>query len=61
MLFYQFVPPFSSPTVSASLFSMSVSPLLLCKYVHQYHLFRFHIYALIYDICFSLSNLLHFV
>ena len=26
---------------------------------HLYHFSRFHIYALIYDICFSLSDLLH--
>ena len=32
---------------------------LHCKQVHQYHLSRFHIYALIYHICFSLSDLLH--
>ena len=41
------------PTLSTSLFSMSVSPLLPCKQVHQYHLSRFHIYALAYDVCFS--------
>ena len=27
----------------------------------MYHFSRFHIYALIYDICFSFSDLLHFV
>ena len=31
-----------------SLFSMSVSPLLPCKQVHQYHLSRFHIYVYVY-------------
>ena len=31
------------------------------KQVHQYHFSRFHIYALIYDICFSFSDLLHSV
>ena len=35
---------------STNLFSMSVSPLLLYKEVHQYHLSRFHIYVLIYNI-----------
>ena len=30
-----------------------------CKEFHQYHLSRFHIYASIYDICLSLSDLLH--
>ena len=38
--------------------SMSTSPLPPCKQVHQYHLSRFHIYALIY---FSLFDLLHSV
>ena len=42
------------PPTSASLF-------LPCKPVHLYHLSRFHIYALIYYICFSLSDLLHSV
>ena len=45
-------------TVSTSLFSVSASLLLPCRQVHQYHLSRFHIYALIYHICFSLSNCL---
>ena len=45
-------------TVSTSLFPVSASLLLPCKQVHQYHLSRFHIYALIYHICFSLSNFL---
>ena len=31
---------------------MSASPLLVCRYVHQYHFSSFHIYVLIYDICF---------
>ena len=47
----------SPHTVSISLFSMS--PLMPCKYFHQYHFSSFHIYALMYDICFSLSDLLH--
>ena len=47
--------------VSIRLFSTSVSQFLFCKPVHQYHFSRFHIYALIYDICFSLSDLLHSV
>ena len=34
---------------------------LLCYPAHQYHLSRFHIYALIYDIWFSLSDLLYSV
>ena len=44
-----------------SLFSMSASPLLPCIQIYQYHLSRFHIYVLIYDICFSLSDLPHSV
>ena len=34
--------PLSSPHSSTSLFSLSASPLLLCKQVHQYHLSRVH-------------------
>ena len=49
------------PLVSIGLFSTSVSLFLSCKPVHLYHSSRFHIYALIYDICFSLSDLLHSV
>ena len=49
------------PSVSIHLFFMSVSLFLLCEYVHLYHFSRFHIYALTYDICFSLSDLLHSV
>ena len=39
----------------------SSEPFLSCKPVHLYHFSRFHIYALIYDICFSLSDFLHSV
>ena len=49
------------PLVSIHLFSMSVSPFLLWKQVHLYHFSRFHIYVLRYNICFSLSDLLHSV
>ena len=49
------------PLVSIHLFSTSVSLFLPCKPVHLYHFSRFHIYALTYDICFSLSDLLHSV
>ena len=49
------------PLVSIHLFSTSVSQLLSCKLVHLYHFSRFHIHVLIYDICFSLSDLLHSV
>ena len=56
-------PPHCSfpPLVSLCLFSTSVSQLLPCKPAHLYHFSRFHIHALIYDICFSLSDLLHSV
>ena len=49
------------PLVSTCLFSTSVSQLLPCKPAHPYHFSRFHTHALIYDICFSLSDLLHSV
>ena len=52
----------SSPfPMSISLFSMSVSSLLPCKEVLQYHSSRFRIYVLAYDIYLSLSDLLHSV
>ena len=55
-------PPHHFPRlVSIRLFSTSVSQFLPCKPVHLYHFSRFHIYALIYDIRFSLSDLLHSV
>ena len=31
------------------------------QFLYQYHFSRFHIHALIYDICFSFSDLLHSV
>ena len=61
----QFIPPppprHFAPLVSICLFSTSVSLFLSCKPVHLYHFSRFHVYALIYNICFSLSDLLHSV
>ena len=45
-----------SPTVATSSFNKSVFLLLPCKYVHWYHFSRFHILALIYDVCFSFSD-----
>ena len=38
---------------------MSMSLFLFCKQGHLYNFSRFHIYALIYNICFFLSDLLH--
>ena len=50
------------PLVSIHLFSTSMSLFLPCKPVHLYHFSRFHIYGITtYDICFSLSDLLHSV
>ena len=49
--------PSPSHTVSTSLFSVSASLLLPCRQVHPYYLSS----ALIYHICFSLSDLLHSV
>ena len=63
----QFIPPPRPPTphfpplVSICFFSTSVSLFLPCKPVHLDHFSRFQIYALIYNICFSLSDLLHSV
>ena len=59
----QFIPPPPPfpPLVSICLFSMSMSLFLPCKLVPLYHFSRSHIYALIYNICFSLSDLLHSV
>ena len=42
-----------------SLFSASAILFLLCKQVHLYHFFRFHRSAILYNICFSHSDLLH--
>ena len=53
ILLSQFVPR----AVSTSAFSMSVFLFLPCRWVHQYHFPGFHIYALIYYICFSLNYL----
>ena len=60
MLLSPFTPPSPSwpvPWAHKSV-AMSVSLLLPCKQIHQYHLSGFHIFLLIYDICFSLSDLL---
>ena len=44
------------PLLYMYLFSTPVSLFLLCRYDHLYHFSRFHIYALVYNICFSLSD-----
>ena len=50
-------PYFLPASRAISLFSVSVSLLRLCKEVYQYDISRFHVYVLVYDICFSLSDL----
>ena len=55
MLLSQFVPPSPSPAEYTSPFSMSASLFLPCEQVDQYYFSRFHMYTLIYDICFSLT------
>ena len=67
MLLSEFVPPSPSSSMSTSPYYMSVSLFLLCKKAHQYHFFsRFHnmfyiCIALIYNMWFSLSDLLRAV
>ena len=59
MPFSQIIPLSPSPTESKSLFFISVSLLLPCISDHHYRLSKFHIYALIYCIGVSLSDLFH--
>ena len=61
MLFSQIIPSSPSPTESKRLFFTSVSLLLSRIQGHCYHLFKFHIYALIYCIGVFLSDLFHSV
>ena len=61
MPFSQIIPPSSSPTESKSLFYTSVSLLLSHIQGYRYHLFKFHIYVLVYCIGVFLSGLLHSV
>ena len=61
MLLSQFPLASTSLAVSTVPFSMSSSPFLLCKQINQYCFSRFHMHALIQDIWFSLSDLLHSV
>ena len=56
MLLSQLVPPSPPPVVPTSPFSMSASLFLPWKHVYKHHFSRCHIYALIYDICFSISD-----
>ena len=54
-------PPPAFPPWCPYICSLHVSLFLPCKPLHLYHFSTFHIYALIYDIYFSLSDLLHSV
>ena len=49
-------PPAPSPAASTSPFSTSVSSFLLCSRCISPIFPRFHVYELIYDTCFSLSD-----
>ena len=61
MPFSQIILPSPSPTESKRLFYTSVSLLLSRIQGYHYHLYKFHIYALIYCIGVFLSGLLHSV
>ena len=59
MLLSQFTPSSPSPVPTMSQVHSRHLHLYSCKWIHQYHFSRLHIHALIYDICFPLSDLLH--
>ena len=61
MPYSQIFPPSPSPTESIRLFYISVSLLLSRTQGYCYHLYKFHIYALVYCIGVFLSGLLHSV
>ena len=65
MLFSQIIPPLPSPTESNCLFLTSASLLLSHIYGHHYHLSKFHIYALIncinWSLCIIGSNFTHLI
>ena len=55
VLFSHIIPLSPSPNEYKNLFYMSVSLLLPFMQDHWYHLSKFHIFALMYSICLSLS------
>ena len=63
----QFITPQPPPTLPLSLLGVHIFVLYICVSISALQtsssvpFSRFHIYALIYDICFSLSDLLHSV
>ena len=61
VLLSQVVPPSPPLPVSTNPLSTSASLSLCCRQVPQYCFSRFHIHVLIYDICFSFSDLHHSV
>ena len=56
ILFSQIIPTLPSPVESKNLFIITVPSLLPCMWNHWYHLFKFHLYVLIYSICLFLSD-----
>ena len=61
VLISQLAPPSHVPSVSTCPFSVSVPLFLPCRQAYQYHFPRFHMYAIIYNIWFSLPDWLHSV
>ena len=61
MPFSHIIPPSPSPTESKRLFCTSVSLLLSHIQGYRYHLYKFHLYVLVYCIGIFLSGLLHSV
>ena len=61
MLPSHFVPAYPPNSPCPQVHSLHVSLFLSCPQVHWYRFFRFHICALAYGTCFSLSDLLHSV
>ena len=60
VLLSQVIPPSPSSAVSTDLLSANVTLFLSCREVRLYHFFRLHIYVLIYNVYFPLSDLPHY-